>query len=855
MAYDFALQKSMQRERLFREKPQAIPVAAAENIAPPPVWRNITVQPGLPPSLLLLKTIAENTWWSWNPEAVALFESIDPAAWTRCAHNPLTLLRQLDLTTIRKLENDAGFLDQLSKAGNLFHRYMSQSPGTGPQIAWFCMEYGILPGLKLYAGGLGILAGDYLKGASDAGTRLVAVGLLFRHGYFRQKISPQKEQQALPEIMTGSLPVIPVTADDGSQRMIELPLPGRTLYAAVWSVPVGRVTLYLLDTDLPANTADDRLITSVLYGGSQDTRLKQQILLGAGGVRMLTSLGIRPDVCHLNEGHAAFAGFERIHQYIHQEHLGFEEALEMVKSTTLFTTHTAEPAAQDVYDEELLRTYFGWLSKHLNISWEQLMALGQAPGTYNTGKFSMLYLAAHIAQEINAVSKKHQEISRKVLLPLWKDFRPTELHINYITNGVHAPTWMAEDWRSAVTGEISDERCWEIHTSLKRRLIRTIHDRLNQQRVIMQENTGKAFHPLQQLNEKSLIIGFSRRFTPYKRAGLLFSNMRRLAAILGNASRPVHIIIAGKAHPDDEAGKALLKLILTSAANSPVIGERVIFLEDYDMSLAASLVQGTDLWLNTPRRGHEASGTSGMKAALNGVLQLSVDDGWWSEAADDKAGWTISTEDGYADDTLQDEIDADLLYRTLENEVMPLYFDRNQAGLPEKWIAMMKHAINCFRPVYGMERVTKGYASIYKQLQERSHQLCADNYQPLRKLVSWKKSLLANWKQIHLMDSGQLGGAHATLQLGETLPVKIRLYMGELPPGDVGVEIVFSERDDNENFVLVHPLSLTGTSGNIAVFEAAVPLPLSGEYTYSFRVFPKHPMLPHRQDFPLLMWV
>jgi phosphorylase/glycogen(starch) synthase len=854
MAYDFALQKTAQREQLFRDKPQAQLVASAggqEQLRP---WRSIDVQPGLPPTMQALRKISENLWWSWNADARELFSYIDPAGWERSEQNPLVLLKQLDLATIRRLEKDENFLNRLSLVEQAFDRYMG-TPLHAPQIAYFSMEFGVQSALKLYAGGLGVLAGDYLKAASDAGMNLVAVGLLFRHGYFKQRISLQHEQQTVPDTLeTGVLPVFPVTDENGGQRTLPLPFPGRTVHAAIWRVAVGKVMLYLLDTDLPLNSPEDRQITASLYSGSADMRLKQEILLGAGGVRTLSLLGIEPDVYHINEGHAAFTAFARVHQIVHHEHLGFDKALEMVRCTTLFTTHTAEAAAHDLFDEELLRTYFAWLAKDLNVDWAQMMALGQAPGQYSSGKFSMIYFACNISQEINAVSRQHREISRRFLQPLWKEFRPAELHIGYVTNGVHVPTWAAENWREVDAGKISAVQAWEIHTTLKKKLIRTIRKRLLSRLASMHEDPARMMRQLREVNENALFVGFSRRFTPYKRAHLLFSDMQRLASILNNSKRPVQIIVAGKAHPEDAEGKAILKQVLT-ASSLPEIGSRVLFLEDYDMALAAEMVQGVDLWLNTPRRGKEASGTSGMKAALNGVLQLSAKEGWWAEAFDRSAGWALDADERYDNDALQDQHDATLLYSMLENEIIPLFFDRSQDGLPEKWIAMMKAAICRYTTTYGMERPVGEYSAAYRKLYDRSLVLKKDDYKQLHELVAWKKKMIANWGQLHVMGNAQPAGAHAVQKLGDVLRVKITLYTGELSAEEIGVEIVFSEREDSDGYIFTQELALGAVNGSTAVFEADVSLSETGTYTYSFRIFPKHILLPHRQDLPLLMWI
>jgi phosphorylase/glycogen(starch) synthase len=856
MAYDFALQKTLQREELFRSKPQAEPVTVYNNQEEAPVWRTIQVQPALPLTLQALQKLSANLWWSWNTDARTLFAYIDPQRWDLCRGNPLALLKELNLSAIRKLEQDAVFLHMLASVEQSFDSYMQAGESRkSPLTAYCCMEYGLLSGLRLYAGGLGVLAGDYLKAASDSNMNLVAIGLLYRQGYFKQKISAQYEQLALPDIEEPDLlPVYPVNNEKGGQLIIQLAFPGRSVHAGVWKIAVGRVSLYLLDTDLALNQADDRLITAQLYSSDPDMRLKQEILLGIGGVRMLAALGIKPDIYHINEGHAAFSGLERICNIVQQEHLSFEEAMEIIKTTTQFTTHTAEPAAIDRFDEEQLRAYLAYLPRDLNISWAQMMALGRGDIHNEAEKFSMLYLACRQAQEINAVSKLHRQISCRLLNPLWKDLRPAELPLGSITNGVHAPTWMAEKWRQRSESDLPDSAVWEIHLSLKKQLVRTIRERLHARLTALHENPVKALQQLRDINEQSFFIGFSRRFAPYKRAQLIFSDMQRLINIVNNEKRPVQIIIAGKAHPKDERGLAIMRQVVTSCA-TPGLRNRVLFLEDYDMELAAMLVQGVDLWLNTPRRGKEASGTSGMKAALNRVLNLSVKDGWWAEAFQEGTGWALEADNTYDTEELQDQQDADLLYSMLENEIIPLFFERNQAGLPEKWVARMKASFAAFGRAFNMERVVAEYKAVYEKLHNRCLLLKENHYRLLEELVAWKKMILANWSQIHVMEM-QLPAADMPVQtLGEELPVKVVLYIGELPVSDIGLEIVFSSRSSADDYTFVYELAATAVEASRVTYEGKVPLTLSGAYAYSFRVFPKNELLLQRQDFSLIMWI
>ncbi|GAA0550536.1 alpha-glucan family phosphorylase [Chitinophaga japonensis] len=858
-AYDLALQKSLQREELFYTKPQAAPAeTAGRRPEAPPVWRSLRVQPGLPPALQALQKISSNLWWSWNADAAGLFAAVDPLLWKQCGHNPLLLLKELSLTTIRRLEKDTSFLDMLARVSTAFDQHLQAADTNTPLIAYCGMEYGLHAGLKLYAGGLGVLAGDYLKAASDSNIHLVAIGLLYRQGYFKQKISPQGEQLALPDnIDMDSQPLYPVYNDKGEPLLVQLAFPGRTVHAGIWKIMAGRVPLYLLDTDVAANNAADRQITAQLYNGDPDLRLQQELLLGIGGVRMLAALGIQPAIYHINEGHAAFTALERIRELMHAAHLDFEEALEIVRNTTQFTTHTALPAAMDLFSEEQLRAYLSYMAQDLNITWEQVMSLGRADAHNSSELFSMMYLAARCSQEINGVSRLHRIISCRLLQPLWKDFRPAELHITHVTNGVHSPTWQAGRWQAFFNTEkqeVTDNELWSIRQSLKKDLVQAVKVRLRNSLVAVHESPENIREALDHLDEQTLFIGFARRFAPYKRAGLLFTDMDRLAGIINNSNRPVQVIFAGKAHPKDEQARSILKAVVNNS-RTPALKHKVLFLEDYDMEMAAMMVQGVDVWLNTPQPGKEASGTSGMKAVLNGALHCSVQDGWWAEAYRADAGWALEEEVVYEHEALQDEQDAALLYSMLENEIIPLFFERNRDGVPEAWVKMIRSAMLEMAPAYSMQRVAAEYRTRYEQLYKRSEVLGADHYRAARELAAWKKKVRAAWSQLHVMAIEQPGSDRPVQTLGETFEARVLLYTGSLAAEDIGVEVVFSGKGSPDDYVMAAPLALSKVNGRRAAFTCSLPLTLTGAYTYSFRVFPKHPLLPHRQDFPLITWI
>lgn len=862
-AYDLALQKSIQREQLFYNKPQVSPAETIIETIPAskPVWREITLQPMFPAALQPLQQISRNLWWSWNPEAGALYAYADKNEW-RYKQNPCLLLKKISPASLLQLEKDKVFRQKLQTISAAYEKYTQPTDQPAPLVAYFCMEYGLHKDLKLYAGGLGVLAGDYIKAASDNRVNLVATGLLYKGGYFKQKISPDGVQLAIPDVMeTENLPVYPVQNNQGEQAGIELVFPGRIVYAAIWKVAVGRVSLYLLDTDIAKNNEEDRLISARLYSSQPEMRLKQEILLGIGGVKMMEVLGIQPDLYHINEGHAAFTALERIHIMMQQSHLSFEEALEIVKNSTQFTTHTAVPAAMDIFDEVLLRTYFAYLVKDFNISWSAFMQLGNTGDEHNPGKFSMLNLAATLSQGINAVSKQHRGISCAIMQPLWKDFKPDELHITYITNGIHLPTWMASAWRpyydDIIAGkakQIPDNIIWNIRKKLKGDMWQGIVNRRQTVTPALYLASQKNNFPPEDLSMETLVIGFSRRFATYKRASLLFADIQRLTAIVNNNKCPVLIILAGKAHPDDADGIALLKKVITATA-MPAFNVRVLFLEDYDMELAALLTQGVDLWLNTPEHNMEASGTSGMKAICNGVLHCSPEEGWWAEANRENAGWTLETSNHPEQDTYRERCDAAFLYDLLEKEIIPLFFDRNTEGLPEKWISMIKNGFDNITREFDMTRAIAGYNRCYRELYERSKLLLASGYKNTRELVAWKNRIRNAWHEIHVVTIEEPQRSNSLQSPGETFQARIILSIGTLHVNEISVEVVFYHKQQPDSYTTVQELTVETVSHDYITYSCQVLLHFTGALVYSFRVVPRHPLLPNRQDFPLMTWI
>jgi glycogen phosphorylase/synthase len=876
-AYQFALEKCRKREKLFRNKPQAEPLYPAGIVSKmEPQWRSIYIQMQLPSKLAALHKLSMNLWWSWNLDAIDLFENMNPSLWEDCHHNPVLFLQSLPYSLITALETDADFLAALQKTELQFDEYMAAvKDSSKPSVAYFCMEYGLNNYIRQYSGGLGILAGDYLKEASDHNLSITGIGLLYRNGFFHQRLSLHGEQFADPDRQEfSSLPLTTLNDDKGNPVMITIVFPGRTVFAKVWKMAVGRVSLYLFDTDISENSEEDREITAQLYGGDLENRLKQELLLGIGGIRALEALGIKPDIYHCNEGHAAFLGIERIHNLITNDNLSYYEALEVIRASTLFTTHTSVDAANDFFTEELLRAYLACHTTSFNISWEEIMALGRI----NHGadeKFSMTYFASRISQEINAVSKIHRTVSCRLLNILWKDFKPDELHIGYVTNGVHFSTWTAAPWQKLYRktfissnptdladragwdkiNTVPDADIWEIRTSLKRKMTVKLKNKLSKDGEERHENPKKIYQVISNMNENALFIGFARRFVSYKRPDILLYDIERLSRIVNDAKRPVQILFAGKSHPNDGIGADLIRQVIEITKHKAFEG-KIIFLEDYDMNLAKLMVQGVDLWLNAPDRLMEASGTSGMKATLNGVLNLSVLDGWWYEGYREKAGWALKAEPTYKRRDFQDELDAETFYSILENEVIPLFFDRGQDGLPVQWIKYIKTAIANIAPIYTMTRMITDYQQkYYNKMQDRTQTLRADNFALSKNIAAWKHKIISHWHDIEIIsvETENDNGEHRTT--GESFFARILINCPNIPISDIGIEIIFIDRENTDEIVLKKELSLVEITDGKAVFECSVSLIQSGAFDYSFRIFPKNSLLPHRLDFNLIKWV
>lgn len=880
-AYSFALQKSRERKHLFEHKPRITPLGpelAPIPLSNEPVWRKLYVKSSYPGELEPLEVLSKNLWWSWNHEAFRLFESIDPLLWRRTHQNPIAVLNEVPLDSMKRLLKDSTFRKRLDKVYKAFVDYMSKKPDSSePSIAYFCMEFGLHNSLKLYSGGLGILAGDFLKEASDANKALFGVGLLYRKGYFRQQLTLHGDQLEEDDTQKFTyLPLEPLKNAEGEWVKVNMAFPGRTLYAKAWQVPVGRTRLYLLDTDIPENRKEDRVITDHLYAADPEYRLKQELLLGIGGVRLLHTLGLQPDIYHCNEGHAAFAGLERIYRKMLEANISFDEALEVVKASMLFTTHTPVAAGHDRFREEMLRVYLAHYPDVFNISWNQLMTLGKPQMHPDDEKFCMSYLAARVAQEINGVSLINEAVGRRIFHPLWESFSLDELHIGHVTNGVHFATWTAPEWHDLYERElrgdprqklsdpaywegikkVPDEVLWKTHIKAKQRLTEKLKEKLQSDLTAHHDHPARIADSLRAIDGGAMFIGFARRSVPYKRSTLLFRSLDRLARIVNNPGRPVVIFFAGKAHPSDGAGKHLIKDIVSISYRPEFIG-KVVFLENYDMELASYLVQGVDLWLNTPQRGMEASGTSGMKAALNGVLNLSVLDGWWNEAYDEECGWALG-DNPFHDPEYIDEMDAEDICRILETEIVPAYFDRTQ-GVPQKWVAKMKNAIAKMAPVFNTGRMLEEYyRKFYSPLYQRSSLLRQNNFEQVKALSAWKKKVQQAWPSIRVeyMDIPDI--ANKALALGDSYTATLEIDPGGLSFDDLSVEIVFIARPEgryDNSTITAREMTLVEQRGHTGVYTCSIPMTNSGVFELSFRFYPKHPLLAHRQDFPLVRWL
>ena len=844
-----------------------------------PQWNYVTISNTLPDALKPLEEMSKNLWWVWFSEGKTLFRDLDKQLWRKVGENPVMLLQKLSYERYEEIMNDKAMMRRIKEVYEIFKEYMREPMRNDlPSVAYFSMEYGLCNCLKIYSGGLGVLAGDYIKQASDSRINMVAVGFLYRYGYFTQSLSIDGQQIANYEAQNfDQLPIEPVLGEDGLPMILEVPYPGRIVYSHVWRVNVGRMKLYLLDTDLDMNSEFDRQITHQLYGGDWENRLKQEYLLGIGGMLILEKLGIKTDIYHANEGHAALLNLQRLVDYVQKDHLPFNVALEVVRASSLYTVHTPVPAGHDYFEEHLFGKYLGEYPAKLGISWNDLINMGRENPDTNE-RFSMSVFALNTCQEANGVSWLHGEVSKKMFAGIWKGYTPEESHVGYVTNGVHMPTWAASEWKAFYTeklGEqvfyhqsdpeawkkifdVSDEEIWNMRMTLKNKFINFVRKDFKERWLKNQGDPTAVMEVVDKINPNALIIGFARRFATYKRAHLLFTDLDRLAKIVNNEQYPVQFIFSGKAHPADGAGQGLIKRI-TEISRMPQFQGKIIFLEDYNMIVAKRLVTGVDIWLNTPTRPLEASGTSGEKAEMNGVLNFSVLDGWWYEGyrKDEKGGWALTDKRSFTDQSQQDKLDAATIYTMLENEIIPLYFNKNYKGYSPEWIQYIKRSIGHIAPHYTMQRQLDDYiAKFYIPETDRFKKLAANNFEKARESVAWKEEIASKWNDFKVISvdlDEQLGTS--SLHTGREYTVSCKIDTAGL--GDsIGVELVyFKDQDGESKFSGRKELNVVNKDGNIVEYSLTTEAKSAGVYRFALRLYPKNAELPHRQDFAYVRWL
>lgn len=842
-----------------------------------PNWREVTVRSSVPAELEKLSEMARNVWTLWNYEATDLFRSLDPALWKEVGQNPVLLLERMNFDKLEALATDKLVLKRMNDVYAKFRDYMDVEPDSKrPSVAYFSMEYGLNHVLKIYSGGLGVLAGDYLKEASDSNVNLCAIGFLYRYGYFTQSLAIDGQQIANYEAQNfGTLPLERVNDAHGQPLVVDVPYIDYVVHAYVWKVNVGRISLYLLDTDNEMNSEFDRSITHQLYGGDWENRLKQEILLGIGGILTLKALGIKKDIYHCNEGHAALINVQRLSDYV-AEGLSFDQAIELVRASSLYTVHTPVPAGHDYFDEGLFGKYMSGYPQKLGISWDDLMDLGRNNPGDKGERFCMSVFACNTSQEVNGVSWLHGKVSQEMFSSIWKGYFPEESHVGYVTNGVHFPTWCASEWKQLYSkyfdsnflydqsnpkiweaiNNVPDEEIWNTRQTMKHKLVDYIRKQFSETWLKNQGDPSRIVSLMEKINPNALLIGFGRRFATYKRAHLLFTDLDRLAKIVNNPDRPVQFLFTGKAHPHDGAGQGLIKRIIEISRRPEFLG-KIIFLENYDMQLARRLVTGVDIWLNTPTRPLEASGTSGEKALMNGVLNFSVLDGWWLEGYREKAGWALTEKRTYQNQEYQDQLDAATIYSILETEILPLYYDKNEAGYSEEWIKYIKNSISQIAPHYTMKRQLDDYYDrFYNKLAKRFHVLSADNYKKAKEIAAWKEEVAEKWDSIEVVSfekSEEL--LQASIQSGKDYTITYVIDEKGLNDA-IGIELVtiFTDADGKEHVYSVEPFEVVKKEGTLYTFQATHSLSNAGSFKVAYRMYPKNPDLPHRQDFCYVRW-
>jgi len=823
--------------------------------------KEFLVRPALPPALSRMSDLAYNLLWTWDHNIRSLFRRLEPALWKNCGHNPVLMLGRVPQATLERAAADPRFLAAYRRACERFTTYVERSESAeGRLIAYFSMEYGMVECMPIYGGGLGVLSGDHLKAASDGGIPLVAVGLLYQKGYLQQSLNPdgwQQERNPVNDFYT--LPVRPVRDDQGQDLMVQVKLPTGTVFIKVWCINVGRVKLYLLDTNIPENDhAEHREITAQLYGGDIITRIRQEIVLGIGGLRALYRLGLKPTVWHMNEGHSAFLAIERMRLLIEEQGLGFDEAFEACRSDSVFTTHTSVPAGIDLFDPGLLYEFFGEYCRESGIPFDKFLTLGRFRSENHQEPFSMAIAAIKASSFRNAVSCLHRQVSQEMWQELWPKLPVWEVPITSVTNGVHLFTWLngdlallydqylQPDWRERysdpkiwdLVDDIPNQELWEAHRRRKRNLVAFVRERVVTAAMGRKASAAEQRRLSEVLEPDTLTIGFARRFATYKRATLLFRDVERLKRLLTNKERPVQIVIAGKAHPKDLPGKTLIREIV-QLSRTPEISKHIIFVEDYGIEVARELVQGVDLWLNTPRRGEEACGTSGMKAGINGVLNLSILDGWFDEAYEISGGWAIGDREPYSED--QDEIHVRAIYSILENEIVPMYYQEREEGVPADWMRRVKQSLMHLSPQFNSLRMVGEYMS---QLYEPAHQafleMSKDSFAPARVRSKWNEQVEKVWDNVSFLEIGP--APDVSVLTGRPIPMRAVVNLAGLSPKDVRVEAVIGRVGANGNLEETQVMSLPAVEqqGDAYVFMKEFVPHQTGRLGYSLRISPNH---------------
>lgn len=841
-----------------------------------PQWKETTIKSSLPKELKCLDEIAYNMWWAWNYEGRDLFKSLDPELYEKVNANPVLLLERLSYDRKEAIVKDKETMAKVKKVYKMFRDYMDVKPNAKrPSVAYFCMEYGINQVVKIYSGGLGMLAGDYLKEASDSNVDMCAVGFLYRYGYFKQSLSMDGQQIANYDAQNfNSLPLERVLDENGNPVVVDVPYTNYQVHAYVWQMNVGRIKLYLLDTDNDMNSEFDRPITHSLYGGDWENRLKQEILLGIGGILTLKKLGIKKEIYHCNEGHAALCNLQRLCDYIEEDGLNFNQALELVRASSLYTVHTPVPAGHDYFDEALFGKYMGGYPQRLGISWDEFIGMGRENADDHNERFCLSTFACNTCQEVNGVSKLHGWVSQQMFSNIWKGYFPEENHVDYVTNGVHFPTWTATEWRKLYDNyfdknfmsdqsneeiwhaiyNVSDAEIWNTRMALKKKLVAYIREKFTQTWLKNQGDPARVVSLLERINPNALMIGFCRRFATYKRAHLLFTDLDRLSKIVNDPEHPVLFFFSGKAHPADGAGQGLIKKIFEISQRPEFLG-KIIFLEDYDMTLARRLVSGVDIWMNTPTRPLEASGTSGEKAEMNGVVNLSVLDGWWVEGYREGAGWALPEKRTYQNQGYQDQLDAATIYNMLENDIVPMYYNKCKEGYSKEWIQVVKNSIATIAPHYTMKRqLDDYYDKFYNKQAARFKKLSANDNALAKEIALWKESVAERWDSIHVVSKND-----ALVNGVETgKKYKIQYVIDEQGLNDaVGLELVVlkNQVEDGKQVYAVYPFKVKGHEGNNFTFEAQIEPVNAGSFKTAVRMYPKNDKLPHRQDFCYVKWL